>query len=148
MRGFLPWAMALFICATFVPEVGDDTGDVVAIERVWDQVVATFNNHDAEGWASLMSGSFENWQGDRKGPVAEEKYIAQYFENQKGVRYKQLDKIGLTFVTRDVAIYRTYGEVAGIVDAEGKPELLQKIIEAWVFVKNDGKWEIATYFVK
>jgi len=136
---------AFVIVALFVPAISAETdraADERAIRAVWDQIVATFNNHDAKGWAALFDEAYENWTGDRKGPAAEEKSVAQYFSRNQGVRYKELRPMGLAFLAPDVAIYRTRGHISGEADGSS-----YELLEAWVFIKKK-EWRVSTYFLK
>jgi ketosteroid isomerase-like protein len=149
--------LALLLCFTFsckdsesVVEnmsVMDLDADKVAIRDVWKQVVVLFNNHDAKGLAALFDPVFERWEGNVKGPAEEQKALGDYFEQQKEIQYKQLEEIGLIFITPKVAIYKTYGEVLKELDAEENEQSPSKIVEAWVFVKRNGQWKIASYFL-
>jgi len=136
---------ALVVVALLVPGISaeaDRAADEKAIRAVWDQIVATFNHHDAKGWAAVFDEAYESWTGARKGPAAEEKYMAGYFGRNKEVRYKELGPTGLSFLTLDVAIYKTRGHVSSEADGSS-----YDLLEAWVFVRR-AKWRVSTYFLR
>jgi hypothetical protein len=126
----------------------DAPAEEAAIREVWDEIIAMFNGHDAGGWAALFDESFVRWEGDVKGPAAEEAYMAEFFEHQPDVEYGQLDEIGLVFVTPEVAIYRTFGQVSNVVGSDGSRVPPNQILEGWIFVKRSDSWKVATYFLR
>ena len=126
---------------TSVPAMADQAADEAAIREVVKQCNAAYNKKDAKAMASFLVKNFENWPGTSKG----RKQVSEYLASQKG-QYKQLDEIGIIFVTPDVAIFKEHGENTGGLDADGKPLLPQKVLESWVLVKKDGKWLGAAVF--
>ena len=126
-----------------VPAMADQAADEAAIREVVKQANAAFNNHDAKAMAAFDVENIESWDGKRKG----RKQLSEWFASMKG-QYKQLDEIGITFVTPDVAIFKEYGENTDRLDADGKPLPPQKALEAWVLVKKNGKWLGAAIFTR
>ncbi len=128
---------------TSVPAMADQAEDEAAIRKVVEQVNAAYNKKDAKAMASCITENFENWSGTRKG----RKQSSEYWASDKG-QYKQLDEIGIIFVTPDVAIFKEHGENTGGLDADGKPLPPQKVLEAWVLVKKNGNWLGAAIFTR
>jgi len=143
MRTYLPAVVVVALLAPGISAEADRAADEKAIRAVWDKIVVTFNHHDAGGWAALFDEAYESWTGNRKGPAAEEKYMAEYFARNAGVRYKELRPIGLVFLAPDVAIYRTRGHVSGEADGAS-----YELLEAWVIVKKNTNWRVSTYFLR
>jgi hypothetical protein len=90
----------------------------------------------------------ESWEGGLKGREAWERYLTEYFEEQKGTKANPAEEIGLIFVTPHVAIYKGRGEFTGDVDADGKPLPATRTLVAMVFVKKNKKWLRAAWFGK
>ena len=124
-----------------VPLMADQAADEAAIRNAVKQINEAWNKKDAKGMASGLIENFENWPGKRKG----RKELSEYWASVKG-QGKQLDEIGIIFVTPDVAIFKERVELTGMFDAAGKPLPPRKTLEAWVVVKKNGKWMGAAFF--
>ena len=131
---------------TSVPAMADQAADEAAIRKLIEQDNEAFNKHDAKAMAVACAKNYESWNGKRKGPAAFEKMMAEYFANQKDVQAKELEVIGIIFLTPDVAIYKSRKQYTNRLDADGKPLPTGKILAASVFVKENGKWLWAADF--
>jgi hypothetical protein len=136
----------LSLFASFAPAVtGQSAEDEVAIQKVVDKMYAALNRQDVKAGFALCDESFENYAGTLKGRDANEKYWSKIFTTRfKNVKYKQIEKIGIQFITSDVAIYKDRYNFSGALDEEGKPRPASKWSNAHVFVKKGGKWMYAT----
>ena len=141
MRRLLILTVGICLLLASVPAMADQAADEAAIRKVVEQVNTAYNKKDAKAMASGFTENFENLSGTRKG----RKELSEYWASQKS-HYKQLDEIGIIFVTPDVAIFKERGELTGRFDADGKPQPPQKVLEAWVLVKKNGKWMVAAFF--
>ena len=94
----------------------------------------------------IYDEEIESWDGSAKGRSGHQKAIAEYLQLAKNARMKELEEIGIVFVTPDVAIHKLRREMSGMVDADGKTLPDTKQIHARVFVKRNGKWLQAAYF--
>jgi uncharacterized protein (TIGR02246 family) len=135
--------LTLGVCLLFSspPAMGDQAADEAAIRELVKKANEAFNRHDAEAMAAFFVENFETPDGKYRG----RKQVSDYFASMKN-QYKQLDEIGIIFVTPDVAIFKEYGENTDNVDADGKSLPPSKALEAWVLVKKNGKWLAAALF--
>jgi len=143
MKYLVILTVGVCLLLTSVPVMADQAADEAAIREVVKQAIAAFNKHDAKGMAAFDVENIESWDGKRKG----RKQISEFLASMKG-QYKQLDEIGIIFVTPDAAIFKEHGENTGGIDADGKPLPPQKALEAWVLVKKNGKWLAAAIFTR
>jgi ketosteroid isomerase-like protein len=101
--------------------------------------------HDAKAMAALVTEDYKSWDDTVKGRAALEKNMTELFEGQH-IHVKQLEEIGIIFVTPDVAIYKQRTVWTGWVDEDGKPTPPVKQLTANVYVKQSGKWLEAAWF--
>jgi ketosteroid isomerase-like protein len=111
-----------------------------------DNCNAAYNAHDTKAFVALRTEDYEDWVGTTKGREARAKDLTGTFERQKSIRAKQLEEIGINFVTPDVAIYKQRIEVTGSVDGDGKPLPPARSLAAGVWVKQGGRWLESTFF--
>jgi uncharacterized protein (TIGR02246 family) len=126
--------------------VFDQAAEEAAIRKVVEKIIETANAHDVEAYTALHAEYAESWDGTAKGRVAWGKFVGDLWESQKDIQYKQLEEIGIVFVTPDVAIFKAVDEVTGSLDSDGTPLPPQNELRARVFVKKDGEWLYAAYF--
>jgi uncharacterized protein (TIGR02246 family) len=126
--------------------LADQAEDEAAIREAVKQSFAAYNAHDAKAFVALRTEDYENWVGTTKGREARAKDLTGTFERQKSIRAKQLEEIGIIFVTPDVAIYKQRIEVTGSVDGDGKPLPPARSLAAGVWVKQGGRWLESTFF--
>jgi uncharacterized protein (TIGR02246 family) len=142
MRTLLTVAIAVAVLVSFTPTVlAQSAEDEAAIRGLVKEINDAFNERNAEGMASCIVENFENLEGKQKG----RKEMSEYWASMKG-QYKQLDEIGIHFLTPDIAIFREHGENTGLFDADGKPLPTRRVVESWVAIKKDGKWLLAAFF--
>jgi uncharacterized protein (TIGR02246 family) len=141
MRTFIALTIILLFAA--MPVMAQSAADEAAIREVVKQINVAFNKSDAKAMASYIVEDFENWPGTRKG----RKQVSENWASAEG-QYKQLDEIGIIFVTPDVAIFKEHGEETGFLDSDGKPLPTEKVLESWVAVKKNGKWLLAAIFTR
>ena len=150
MRTFLILAVLVSISVSFAPAVqAQSAADEAAVREAAKQWIAAANAHDAKAiakaTAALVTEDYEFWGGTVKGRAAYEKWLSEFFTGQH-VHVKQLEEIGIVFVTPDVAIYKARNEWSGFVDEDGKPIPPAKNLRANVYVKQGGKWLVAATF--
>lgn len=146
MRTFLNFMVIVSLFVFFAPVVaGQSAEDEAAIQKVVEKMYAALNSQDVKAGFALCDESFENYAGTLKGRDANVKYWSKIFETRfKNVKYKQIEKIGIQFITSDVAIYKDRYDFSGALDEEGKQRPASKWSNAHVFVKKNGKWMLAT----
>ena len=139
--------LTIGVCLLFcsVPAMTDQAEDEAAIRKVFEQINAAFNNHDAKGMFALVDESAESWDGSRKG-AAQAEYYADMFKRMPSIKSNFLEEIGIIFLTPDVAVYKALMDNTGLVDEDGKPLPQLKWLGAWVMVKRNGKWLSAAFF--
>jgi hypothetical protein len=126
--------------------MADQAEDEAAVRKVALQILDGYSAGTPEKMAELFAEDWENWEGTIKGRTAWKQYATEVLQRRKGVKFKQLEEIGIVFVTPDVAIYKQIVEASGGVDEGGKPLPPAKILYAVVFVKKGGNWLQSTYF--
>jgi uncharacterized protein (TIGR02246 family) len=125
--------------------IGQSADDEAAIRKLVKQAYTNFNNHDIEAQFALADENFENFNAKLKGREANQKFWAEVFKTRfKNVKYKQIEEIGIQFITPNVAIYKDRYEFSGVLDKEGNSRPKSTWNNAYVLVKKDGKWKYAT----
>ena len=152
MRTFLILEVVVSLFALVTPAVqAQSAADEAAVRKANEQAMAAVNMHDAKAIgkavAALSTEDTESLDGTRKGRAAVEKYFSELFAGQH-VHVKQLEEIGIHFVTPDVAIYRARVESTGWVGEDGKPRPPLKQLIAWVYAKQGGKWLTSMAFTQ
>jgi ketosteroid isomerase-like protein len=117
-----------------------------AIRSSISEMIVELNNHDVEGVVARADESAETWEGDLKGKEAFRKMWTDIWGHHKDLQYQLRDEIGIVFVTNDVAIYKTYVDVTGILDEDGNPQPLLRRLFAWILLKKNGRWLWTTWF--
>ena len=102
--------------------VFDQAAGEAAIRSFINEMVVELNNHDVEGVVARADEAAETWEGDLKGKEAFRKMWTDIWGRHKDLQYQLRDEIGIVFVTNDVAIYKTYVDVTGILDEDGNPQ--------------------------
>jgi uncharacterized protein (TIGR02246 family) len=142
--------LTIGVCLLFaaMPVMAQSAADEAAVREAVEKLVATFNTHDMKAMVALMDETSVPWESRAKGSrERQEQYFTEYFAIQKNVNSKITEEVGIVFVTPDVAIYKAYADVTGIVDDDGKAmPLAAKVLGAWVAVKKGGNWLMAAYF--
>jgi uncharacterized protein (TIGR02246 family) len=128
--------------------VFDQAAEEAAIREIFDDLITTYNKHDAKAYAAIHTEDYEVWDGSIKGREALEKNIADRLARQKDVQAKPLEEIGFVFVTPDVAIHKMRGEAIGLLDADNQPLPPLKLLAARIFVKRNSKWLLAADFFR
>ena len=146
MRRLLVLLVFIFLFSNVGPMAGGQSAeDEAAIQKLVKQAYTNLNNHDMEAQFALMDENFENFNAKLKGREANQKFWAEVFKTRfKNVKYKQLEEIGIQFITPNVAIYKDRYEFTGALDKEGNPWPKSTWNNAYVLVKKDGKWKYAT----
>ncbi len=137
--------VCLFIAS--VPVMADQAEDEAAIDKVIGEIITTFNEHDAKAMMALCDPGYETPDGSVKGREAVTELYTTVFKRFENARIEELKKIGIVFITPDVAIYKDHRAISGTFDAEGRP-VSDRRLTAWVMVKKDGKWLCAAYFYR
>lgn len=143
-KGFL--LMILTGMALAALGVGSGPEDEAAIRAVVSGIYAGFNQHDAKAIADLCADSLDTWEASREGRDAVEEWIGEMVPGAQAGTAKELEEIGIRFITDDVAIQKSRREVTGQVDADGKFMPPQKQLFLRVFVKKDGRWLLRGFF--
>ena len=126
--------------------MADQSEDEAAIRQVALQILDGYSTGTPGTVVELFAEDWENWEGTIKGRAAWEEYATELLQRRKGVKFKQLEEIGIVFVTSDVAIYKQIVEMSGGIDEDGKLRQPAKILYAVVYVKKGGKWLQSSYF--
>jgi ketosteroid isomerase-like protein len=126
--------------------VFDQAEEDAALRNALETTRTAYNKHDVKAYAAMCDDIIESWDGSVKGRAAWEKMVSENLERQKDRQNKQLEEIGIIFVTPEVAIYKSRDEWTGDVDAEGNPLPPSKGLVARVFVKRNGNWLYAANF--
>jgi ketosteroid isomerase-like protein len=137
------------LCAVLVAgtlAATDRAKDEAAIRKVVEQVNTIHNRHEVEPLVALFDETVENWTGSIRGRAAYEKAIAGLFERERNRLQKELEEVGIVFVTDDVAIYKSRRQVTGEVDSAGNELPPQTVNLARTFVKREGRWFLAAWF--
>jgi hypothetical protein len=124
----------------------DQTKDEAAIRKVVEQVNTIHNRYEVKPLVALFDETVEDWTGATRGRAAYEKAIAGLFEREKGRLQKEVEEVGIVFVTDDVAIYKSRRQVIGTVDSMGKVLPPQTENLARIFVKREGRWFLSAWF--
>ncbi len=137
------------VCLLFasVPAVAQNAADEAAVREAIEKLVATYNSKDVKAMVALLDETSVPWESGVKGTrEGQEQYFTEVFATQKDVKSKITKEVGIVFVTPDVAIYKAYADVTGIVDDDGKAMPLAKFLGAWLMVKKGGNWLMAAYY--
>ena len=126
--------------------VFDQAAEEAAIRQLIEQDTLAFNNHDAQAMAAHNTEYYETWEHTRQDRAAFEKMWAEMFKSQKDIQQKELEVISITFVTPNVAIYKSRYEEISRLDADGEPLPPRKLLGAVVLVKKNGKWMFSAGF--
>ena len=145
MKNLITLTIGVCLLFSAVPAMADQAEDEAAIRKVFEQINAAFNNHDAKGMFALVDESVESWDGSRKG-AANFEYYADMFKRMPSIKSNFLEEIGIIFLTPDVAVYKAFMDNTGLVDEDGKRLPQLKWLGAWVMVKRNGKWLSAAFF--
>lgn len=146
MRVFASVAVVLVLLIPTATEGQDRSADEAAIRKVVEQVNTIHNRHEVKPLVALFDETVEDWAGQTKGREAMEKNLTALFAREKNRIQKEIDEIGIVFVTPDVAIYKSTRVTTGTIDAGGKPLPPEKVIFARVVVKREGRWYLAAWF--
>ena len=120
--------------------------DEAAVRKAVEKLVATYSSHDTKTLLTLIDETIAAWEDSEQGKAAEEKRLREGFNNQKNMRVKLAQEIGIVFVAPDVAIYKAHVDVTGLAGEDGKPQPPMKRLNAWVMKKKDGDWLLAAIF--
>ena len=91
---------------------------------------------------------YETWTGDRKGVKPFVDYYTEWFKHQTKIKGEIVEKIGVIFVTSDVAIAKARVKFTGWLDESGAPLPDRHLLQAEVMVKKNGKWLRAAAFLR
>jgi uncharacterized protein (TIGR02246 family) len=128
--------------------MADQAGDEAAIWKVVEQMFSAFAKGDPAGMAAHFDKVYENATGARKGARAFVEYYKEWLKDRPNFKSKIIEKIGVVFVTSDVAIAKARVEYSGLIDADGKPLSPGKALQAEVFVRRNGRWLRAAAFIE
>jgi len=146
MRAYLAVASVCVLLAAGSLAAADKAKDEAAIRKVVAQVNTIHNRHEVEPLVALFDETVENWTGTIRGRAAYEKAIAGLFEQEDNRLQKEVEEVGIVFVTDDVAIYKSRRQVMGEVDSAGKELPPQTVNLARIFVKRDDRWLLSAWF--
>jgi uncharacterized protein (TIGR02246 family) len=141
--------LAVGICMLIsVPAIAGQGEDEAAIREAAEKIVALYNSHNAKALVTHFDDSGEFWDGTNKGRAKLEEFFTNVFNRAKNVTLKQLEEIGIVFITPDVAIHKVRRQLTGMVDVEGNQVPDRKEMLARVFVKKNGQWLLAAWFTR
>lgn len=136
------WARitGVVLIAWSMTAVADRAQDETDIRDVIEQINAAYTRQDAKAMAPLLAEDFETWDGI-KGPEA----VSQAWAAEKD-RYRQIEELGIRFLTDDVAIFRERGEAWDVADTDQQAPDTTQFIETWVLVKRNSRWLPTAFF--
>ena len=146
MRAYIAVASVCALLAAGNLAAADRAKDEAAIRKVVEQVNTIHNRHEVEPLVALFDETVENWTGTTRGRAAYEKAIAGLFEREGHRLQKEVEEVGIVFVTDDVAIYKSRRQVIGEIDSAGKELPPQTVNLARIFVKRDDRWLLSAWF--
>lgn len=135
------------LCLLFasVPAIANQAEDESAIRKFRAQVINAWNTKDLETIEDLYPDDPEVWDGRKLSAVIET--VPALFESAwKEFHIKQLEEIGIIFVTPDVAVFKSRQMYSGTFDEQGEVIPPMEVLYAEVFVKRDGKWMGHSWF--
>ena len=146
MRKFLILMVIVALLASIAPMLAAQSAEEeAAIREVVKQLYAALNEKNVEAMFALCDENYENYAGTLKGTEAGIKRWRPIFKTRfKNVQYKQIEEIGIQFVTPTVAIYKDRYDFSGALDKDGNTLPPSKWSNAHVLVKKNGKWMYAT----
>jgi hypothetical protein len=146
MRAYIALASVCALLAAGSLAAADRAKDEAAIREVVEQVNTIHNRHEVEPLVALFDQTVEDWTGATRGRAAYEKAIAGLFEREGNRLQKEVEEVGIVFVTDDVAIYKSRRQVMGEVDSAGKKLPPQTVNLARIFVKREDGWLLSAWF--
>jgi len=146
MRAYIAVASICTLLAAVSLAAADRAKDEAAIRKVVEQVNTIHNRHEVEPLVALFDETVEDWTGATRGRAAYEKAIAGLFEREGHRLQKEVEEVGIVFVTDDVAIYKSRRQVMGEIDSAGKELPPQTVNLARIFVKRDNRWLLSAWF--
>ena len=89
----------LGVCLLFVsvPAMADQAEDEAAVRKVALQILDGYSAGTPDKMAELFAEDWENWEGTVKGRAAWKKYATEVLQRRKGVKFKQMEEIGIVF---------------------------------------------------
>ncbi len=146
MRSYIAVASVLVLLAPGGLAAADRAKEEAAIREVVEQINTIHNRHEVEPLVALFDETVENWTGEIRGRAAYEKAIAGLFEREGKRLQKEVEEVGIVFVTDDVAIYKSRRQVTGEVDSAGNELPPQTVKLARIFVKREDRWFLSAWF--
>lgn len=146
--------LILVLCFFFGCEKEEDDvaemdigAEETAIRETMKKSIDGLNNHDIQAHLSTLTEDFETWsrRGDKK---AREKNLTEQWEWQKNVKYNVVEKLGITFISPDVAFYKARCVTTGEIEKDGTPIPRNEWQGVWILAKKDGKWLIPAWFTR
>ena len=136
------WKQFVGILLVTIPmtAMADREQDEDVIRGVISEINATYTRQDAEAMAALLAEDFETWDG-----IKGRKNVSEAWANEN-VHYRQLEELGIRFITDEVAIFRELGEVWDAADSNPSAPEKRQYIESWVLVKRNGKWTPTAFY--
>ncbi|HEV7966126.1 MAG TPA: SgcJ/EcaC family oxidoreductase [Candidatus Acidoferrales bacterium] len=122
--------------------------DSVAIRQVIDEFVASFNRHDAHGWAMPFAedGDFTNVTGLTKhGRSQVEERFKELFAGPLKNAHRTATVRHVRFAGPDVAFADADWALEGSLAADGSVNPVRKGIFTFFLVKQGGKWQFADF---
>jgi uncharacterized protein (TIGR02246 family) len=143
----IPFALSLFSTPIRAQSMGSDA-DSAAIRQVIDDFVASFNRHDAHGWAAPFAedGDFTNVAGLTKhGREQVEERFKELFAGPLKNSHRTATVRHLRFAKPDVAFADAEWALEGSTASDGSVNPVRKGIFTWVMVKQDGTWKFVDF---
>jgi ketosteroid isomerase-like protein len=130
-----------------VPAVADQAADEAAIRKAMDDLLTIYNKHDENAFAALWDEKTILFTTKAEGSTEIAGLIAGIFERHKrSIQSRELEELGLDFVTADVAVLRVRLEFTQRYDREGNQAPDRKAEIGYVLVKKNGKWLFSAAF--
>jgi uncharacterized protein (TIGR02246 family) len=120
--------------------------DEAAIRDVVAGIYDGFNAHDPAAIARLCDEDLETWLTGRTGNEEVLAWIREMVPGSQSGAAREVEELGISFISSDVAIQKSRRELTGRTDTEGKPLPAQSQLFLRIFVKKDGRWLLRGFF--
>jgi uncharacterized protein (TIGR02246 family) len=132
--------LSILLIAVSMTAMADRAQDKAEIRTVINQINAAYTKQDAEAMAPLLAEDFETWDG-----IKGRENVSEAWANEN-VHYRQLEELGIRFITDEVAIFRERGEAWDVANNDRSAPQKRQYIESWVLVRRNGKWVPTAFF--
>lgn len=122
--------------------------DIDAIKRVIMEMTAGFNEHDPVAATRMYTpdADFVSARGEMgTGRDRAEKVLDSIFKTRGKNAMLKTEDVIIRFIRPDVAIAHVKNEFSGLLNPDGQTLPPQNELSMRVFVKNDGRWQVAAF---